>query len=66
MKLVVKIELDNDAFQGPGGVDEVARLLQSVGERVPDPLRLTNGAINLHDLNGNWVGEAVIIRGKVA
>jgi hypothetical protein len=64
MKLLIEIELDNDAFV-EGGVDEVRRLLESVGDRVPLPLRPTVGSCDLHDANGNWVGDFAIKRGKV-
>lgn len=63
MKLVIEIELDNDAFV-EGGVEEVQRLLTSVGERVPLPLRPTIGSFDLHDANGNWVGDFAIKSGK--
>lgn len=59
MKLVIKIDLDSAAFEDDG-VAEVTRLLESVASRIPDPLRDTNGALNLHDINGNHVGTAEI------
>jgi hypothetical protein len=61
--LNVRIELDNAAFED-GGAEEVARILASVGERIPDPLQETNGAMSLHDANGNWCGEAKIVRAR--
>lgn len=61
LRLTVKIELDNSAFE-EFGVEEVTRLLESVASRIPDPLAPTNGGLSLHDANGNWVGEAVISR----
>lgn len=64
MKLLIEIELDNDAFV-EGGAEEVRRLLTSVGDRIPDPLAETNGAHSLHDSNGNWAGDFAIKRGKV-
>lgn len=64
MKLLIEIELDNDAFV-EGGAEEVRRLLTSVGDRIPDPLAETHGAYSLHDSNGNWVGDFAIKRGKV-
>lgn len=65
MKLKIEIELDNEAFRGFTGTEEVARLLQDVGERIPDPLWTTNGELSLHDRNGNWVGYAAIVPGEV-
>ena len=59
MKLVIKIDLDNAAFEDDG-VAEVTRILESVASRLPDPLMDTNGALNLHDVNGNHVGTAEI------
>lgn len=61
LKLVIRMELDTAAFED-AGVDEVTRLLESVAARIPDPLAPTNGGLSLHDSNGNWVGEAVIMR----
>jgi hypothetical protein len=64
MKLVIELELNNEAFQ-EGGAEEVARILEGIGERVPDPLTRTNGDLSLHDRNGNWVGFAKITGGNI-
>lgn len=60
MVLHIRIELDNAAFQ-EGGADEVARILESVASRIPDPLDQTGGALSLHDANGNYCGSAEIL-----
>lgn len=60
MKLAITIDLDNAAFED-GGAEEVARILASVAERIPDPLSSTDGALNLHDANGNHCGTAEIV-----
>lgn len=64
MKLVIEIELNNAAF-GVYGAEEVNRILTSIGERVPDPLRETAAELILHDANGNWCGYARIVRGNI-
>lgn len=61
MELVIRIQLDGAAFEDYG-VEELARILESVSGRVPDPLRLTDGgALSCHDANGNHCGTAEII-----
>lgn len=60
MKLVIEMSLDNAAFED-GGAEEVARILASIASRIPDPLSETNGALSLHDANGNRVGTAEIL-----
>ena len=59
MKLTITMELDNSIFL-EDGANEVARILASVGERIPDPLRPTD-RLSLHDANGNHVGQAEIV-----
>lgn len=59
MRLKIIIYMDGAAFEDDGA-EEVARLLTSVGERIPDPLRPTNGKLDLHDANGNHCGTAEI------
>lgn len=59
MKLIIKIELDNAAFED-GGTEEINRILQDLCDRLSEPLGTTPSAINLHDINGNWVGDARI------
>lgn len=53
------MDLDNAAFE-EGGAEEVGRILASIAERIPDPLRDTNGEYSLHDANGNYCGSARI------
>lgn len=65
MKLTITIDLDNAAFED-GGAEDVARILASVAERIPDPLTETNGPLNLHDYNGNHCGTAEITEGGAA
>lgn len=57
MQLTIKLTLDNAAFK-EGQTEEVCRILTDLCTRLPDPLRDTNGDLNLHDANGNHVGTA--------
>lgn len=62
MRLEIELELDNAAFQD--SPDEVKRILSELAEVLPFPphaTRLPGGVYNLHDSNGNHVGEAVIV-----
>lgn len=59
MKLTITLEIDNAAFVD-GGTEEVRRILDKLCDRLPEPLTETDSALNLHDANGNWVGEARI------
>lgn len=60
MRLTIIIDLDNAAFED-AGAEEVARILASVAERIPDPLDETRGGpLSLHDANGNYCGTAEI------
>lgn len=59
MKLTIKINLDNAAFEDGDGV-EIARILGDLAERLPFPTRKTNGALQIHDSNGNHCGTAEI------
>lgn len=58
MKLTITLELDNAAL-ADGGTEEVRRILDSLCDRLPEPLDIASN-INLHDINGNWVGVADI------
>lgn len=60
MKLILSMDLDNAAFED-GGAEEVGRILSSVAERIPDPLGPTSGKLSMHDANGNYCGEVVIV-----
>jgi len=59
MRLTIELDLNNAAFED-GGAEEVARILESVASRIPDPLKETNGDLSLHDYNGNYCGSARI------
>jgi hypothetical protein len=59
MLLTIRVELDNAAF-ADGGVEEISRILEDIGTRLPDPLGKTDGTLSLHDYNGNHVGTAEI------
>lgn len=59
MQLRIVIDLDNAAFE-EWGAEEVARILASIAERIPDPLGETSGYLNCHDANGNHCGVAEI------
>lgn len=64
MKLLIEINLDNDAFAEDAS-EEVRRLLDRVADRIPTPPERTRGGIILIDANGNYCGHAAIKRGKV-
>lgn len=62
MKLVIKIDLDGAAFNEDArcGYEEVQRILEDLCSRLPEPLKDTNGSLNLHDANGEHVGNAQV------
>lgn len=60
MKLTIEIDLDNDAFQGMDGEDELREILNDITTRTPTPFAPTQGDLMLHDSNGNLVGTAKI------
>lgn len=59
MKLKIEIQMDNAAFE-PDYVEEVQSILEDLCERLPYPLKETNGDLNLRDTNGNTVGKAAV------
>ena len=61
MKLVIEVNLDNAAFDDDQNIHELRRIMDDLLERLPDPLDLTDGPLNLHDVNGNHCGEARIV-----
>lgn len=65
MKLKIEIELDNAAFED-NGPEEVTRILECLASRLPDPPALTGQELSCHDVNGNWVGYARIVKGKIS
>lgn len=58
MICTIKIDCENAAFED--NPDELTRILHDLAERVPEPVRPTDSPLNLHDANGNWVGECRI------
>jgi hypothetical protein len=64
MKLILEIEMDNDAFQGDRGEagDEVARILTRYAVRITGGGEFTQA--KLLDRNGAAVGSARIVRDK--
>lgn len=58
-KLIIEIDLDNDAFQEWGGQAEVARILRNYAETVSE---WGVGTCPFLDINGNRVGSATITR----
>lgn len=66
MKLTIKIDLDNAAFEDRGISTEVTDILDTVIGAVEElaGLAATYGKYNrsLYDSNGNHVGEATITR----
>ena len=61
MELRIQMNLDNAAFQGPGGVDEVKRILFNLNLEISHVQGLNPGGGNLRDYNGNTVGRWAII-----
>lgn len=60
MKLTITIQMDNAAFfEGEGF--EIERILACVSKRLPLPLAPTQSDIIIHDINGNYVGDARIV-----
>lgn len=60
MKFVLTIHCDNDIFK-PDPIPEVARILNNVTMRISDGERIDTYR-NLHDANGNIVGQFKMIR----
>ena len=65
MKLKIKIEMDNAAFEMPHRADEVARILQKYvdeiradGTEAREAIQSGKGPRWLKDINGNVVGLA--------
>jgi hypothetical protein len=58
-KLIITIDLDNDAFQEWGGQAEVARILRKYADQVSE---WGVGKCQLLDINGNRVGGANVTR----
>ncbi len=52
--LKIKINLENDAFQGGRASHEVARILHELALEILDNEHIPEK--NLHDINGNSVG----------
>lgn len=64
MKLRIEIELDNAAFEEPG---EIERILTDLPTRLPESQPFSDiGEYSIHDVNGNWVGYARILRGTIS
>jgi len=58
MKLIIKIDMDNAAFDDNG--EEIARILQDLAERYTDAGQVDDE--RLQDINGNQVGTAKITK----
>lgn len=64
MKFVLKITMDNAAFEGEGQGRELARILRLAAENIA-PMSDMNAGETLYsatDINGNNVGEARITK----
>ena len=70
MKLKIEISLDNAAFEPHGedttsrfrNMDEPARILQNLAEVWHGSNSEPGESWNLHDINGNSVGQAKVTR----
>lgn len=58
-KLIIELDLDNDAFQEWGGQAEVARILRDYADNAAE---WGVGSRYLRDINGNTVGSATVSR----
>ena len=58
-KLIIELDLDNDAFQEWGGQAEIARILRNYADNAAD---YGVGNRKLLDINGNTVGTATVTR----
>lgn len=58
-KLIIELDLDNDAFQEWGGQAEIARILRKYADDVTE---WGVGNRKLLDINGNTVGTATVTR----
>lgn len=65
-KILIEIEIDNAAFQDePAGV-EVARILRLIAQKVDgEDLCEPRFEMSLRDINGNRVGKARAVPGKL-
>ncbi len=60
MKSVIRIDMDNDAFQDGESGTELARILRTLADRV-DGAEVKDGDYYVcHDINGNNVGRMTI------
>ena len=66
MKLIIEIEMDNDAFTAGNARKEVHRILkeQVLGIVCADPGIRVFEETNLRDINGNTVGFARVTKEK--
>jgi len=68
MKLKIEIQMDNAAFESPGETarfrdgGEVARILSRLAGNLRDRTIEPGEIENLHDVNGNHVGQARVTR----
>jgi hypothetical protein len=61
MKLIIEIQMDNDAFQPDNGT-EAARILRQVAKVIDRESKADGFYLRLHDSNGGGVGEARVTR----
>lgn len=60
MKFTLTIDLDNDAFQGDAGADEVVRILDKLAGVVGIDGLKPRYSWPCQDANGNAVGKATV------
>ena len=60
MELVININIDNAAFCDIPE-QEISRILEEYTQRIQR--EGVNDKINLYDINGNYVGQAKVIKG---
>ena len=56
MKITIKIDTKNDAFQGGNNGGETARILRELADRISNEQLSRHSNRNLRDVNGNVVG----------
>ena len=62
MKLTIEINLDNAAFDGDDGAEEVKCVVSRFANRAGNNVRIPGALFQLYDANGNRCGTARVSR----
>jgi hypothetical protein len=60
MDMIIKINVDNDAFYGGSRATELARILRDLARRIEAHSPVKSDEFTLRDVNGNRVGTAYL------